>query len=68
MPVRKFFTNTFGTHLNDAIIALMKKQKKSKSNQIFTMQGSIKFVAQYLQDYINDEEGEGESGEDEDHD
>jgi hypothetical protein len=29
MPVRKFFTNAFGTILNDAIIALMKKQQKS---------------------------------------
>ena len=45
MPVRKFFNNTFGTLLNDAIFALMKKQEKSKSNAIFTMQGSIKFVA-----------------------
>ena len=34
MPVRKFFNNTFGTLLNDAIFALMKKQVKSKSNQI----------------------------------
>jgi CRISPR/Cas system CSM-associated protein Csm3 (group 7 of RAMP superfamily) len=25
MPVRKFFNNTFGTLLNDAIFALMKK-------------------------------------------
>lgn len=31
MPVRKFFNNTFGTLLNDAIFALMKKQSKSKS-------------------------------------
>lgn len=66
MPVRKFFNNTFGTLLNDAIFALMKKQQKSKSNAIFTMQGSIKFVAQYLQDHLPEDEGEGESeGEDE---
>ena len=26
MPVRKFFSNTFGSLLNDAIFALMKKQ------------------------------------------
>ena len=31
MPVRKFFNNTFNTLLNDAIFALMKKQKKSKN-------------------------------------
>jgi len=28
MPVRKFFNNTFGTILNDAIFALKKKQSK----------------------------------------
>lgn len=28
MPVRKFFNNTFGTLLNDAIFALKKKQSK----------------------------------------
>lgn len=32
MPVRKFFNNTFGSLINDAIFALMKKQAKSKSN------------------------------------
>ena len=37
MPVRKFFNNTFGSLLNDAIFALMKKQSKSKSTSIRTM-------------------------------
>lgn len=33
MPLRKFFNNTFGNILNDAVFALMKKQMKSqKSN------------------------------------
>ena len=45
MPVRKFFNNTFDTLINDAIFNLMKRQSKSKNNQIRTMQGSIKFVA-----------------------
>lgn len=45
MPVRKFFNNTFGTLLNDAIFELIKKQRKSTNNSILTMQGSIKFVA-----------------------
>jgi hypothetical protein len=63
MPVRKFFNNTFGTLLNDAIFALMKKQQKSKSNGIFTMQGSIKFVAQYLVDHLPESEAAGESEE-----
>ena len=63
MPVRKFFNNTFGTLLNDAIFALMKKQQKSKSNAIFTMQGSVKFVAQYLVDHLPESEAAGESEE-----
>ena len=66
MPVRKFFNNTFGTLLNDAIFALMKKQEKSKSNTVFTMQGSIKFVAQYLQDHMPESEAAGDSEEEED--
>jgi len=33
MPLRKFFNNTFGNILNDAVFALMKKQmKSSKTN------------------------------------
>jgi len=63
MPVRKFFNNTFGTLLNDAIFALMKKQQKSKSNAIFTMQGSVKFVSQYLVDHLPESETVGESEE-----
>ena len=69
MPVRKFFNNTFGTLLNDAIFALMKKQNKSKSAQILTMQGSIRFVAQYLQDHLPENEAladEDEEGDDTD--
>lgn len=49
MPVRKFFNNTFGTILNDAIFALKKKQSKEPENKaIFTKKGSVKFVALYL--------------------
>lgn len=71
MPVRKFFNNTFGTLLNDAVFALMKKQNKSKSAQILTMQGSIRFVAQYLQDHLPENEaiaGEDEGSENPDED
>jgi len=39
MPVRKFFNNTFGTLINDALFALKKKQRKSNNNGIMTMQG-----------------------------
>lgn len=63
MPVRKFFNNTFGTLLNDAIFALMKKQNKSKNPQILTMQGSIRFVAQYLQDHLPENEVGGDEEE-----
>ena len=49
MPVRKFFNNTFGTILNDAIFALKKKQSKEPENQgLFTKKGSVQFVAMYL--------------------
>lgn len=49
MPVRKFFNNTFGTILNDALFALKKKQSKEPDNlEIFTKKGSIKFVGLYL--------------------
>lgn len=40
MPVRKFFNNTFGTILNDALFALKKKQSKEPDNtDIFTKKG-----------------------------
>uniref|UniRef100_A0A7S3MUL3 Uncharacterized protein n=1 Tax=Strombidium inclinatum TaxID=197538 RepID=A0A7S3MUL3_9SPIT len=65
MPVRKFFNNTFGSLLNDAIFALMKKQQKSKSNTIFTMQGSIRFVAHYLQDHLPENETHADSEDEE---
>jgi hypothetical protein len=49
MPVRKFFNNTFGTILNDALFALKKKQMKEPENlEIFTKKGSTKFVSLYL--------------------
>lgn len=37
MPVRKFFNNTFGTLLNDAIFQLKKKQEKTKNKEFLTM-------------------------------
>lgn len=59
MPVRKFFNNTFGTLLNDAIFALQKKQwKEPKNEHLFTVQGSVKFVAQYLQENLPEHERE----------
>ena len=50
MLVRKFFNNTFDTILNDAIFAMKKKQSKepNPADEIFTVQGAIKYVAQEL--------------------
>lgn len=62
MPVRKFFNNTFGHLLNDAAFLLKKKQEKAKGKeaaQLYTTQGMVKFVANYLIDN-NEEEDEAE--------
>ena len=51
IPVRKFYNNTFGQILNDAIFALQKRQKKSEGEekaQLQYHQGQIKFVADYI--------------------
>jgi hypothetical protein len=59
MPVRKFFNNVFGTILNDGIFALLKKQSKEKNNtKIFTVRGSIKFLANYIKENMPDHERE----------
>ncbi|TNV84357.1 hypothetical protein FGO68_gene9394 [Halteria grandinella] len=59
MPVRKFFNNTFGTILNDALFALKKKQSKEPENvEIFTKKGSIKFVALYIMENLPQNERE----------
>lgn len=59
MPVRKFFNNTFGTLINDALFALKKKQSKEPANEvIFTKKGSIKFVALYLLENLPENERE----------
>ena len=52
MPVRKFYNNTFGQILNDAIFALMKKQSKAQGEEAAKFQRhehQIKFVADYIQ-------------------
>jgi len=50
MNVRKFFNNTFGQVLNNAMFQLKKRQAREQDNEeLFSHQGSIKFVAQYLQ-------------------
>jgi len=66
MPVRKFFNNTFGTLLNDAIFQLRKKQQKSKNRELLTMQGQVRFVAHFLQDHLPENEAMADSEEDDD--
>lgn len=59
MPVRKFFNNTFGTILNDAIFALKKKHRKDPDNQdLKTKKGMVCFVANYIFENLPDHERE----------
>lgn len=61
MPVRKFFKNTFGDLLNDAIFEMKKKQRKTlpaDSQEIFTVEGMIKFVSEYLKENLPEQERE----------
>lgn len=49
MPVRKFFDNTFGNLLNDALFKLQKQQSREPDNEeIFTKEGMIKIVGMYV--------------------
>jgi hypothetical protein len=53
MPVRQFFRNTFNNVINKAIFELKKKQSKDTENRdIFTTEGSVKFVANYLMENL----------------
>jgi glutamyl-tRNA reductase len=57
MPVRMFYRNTFNNLINTAIFELKKKQGKDQNNaDLFTKEGSIKFVATYLMDNLPDGE------------
>lgn len=65
MPCRMFYRNTFADLVNDAIFALKKKQSKEPENtQLFTCEGSIKFVAQFLMENLpeGEQRGPGNSG------
>lgn len=65
MPVRKFFENTFGTLLNDAIFNLRKKQEKTKNKEFLTMQGQVRYVAFFLQSHLPETEKDDSEEEDE---
>lgn len=65
MPVRKFFNNTFGTLLNDAIFELKNEQTKRPNDaEFFTVEGQVKYVAFKLLDGLP----EGEMRHDPDND
>jgi hypothetical protein len=70
MPVRKFFDNTFGNLLNDALFDLKKKQLRQANNDaLFTKEGMIKEVGLYIAAHLPEAEtqaaGEREESEDE---
>ena len=57
MPIRMFYRNTFNNLINTAIFELKKKQNNDQNNaDLFTKEGSIKFVASYLMDNLPDGE------------
>lgn len=57
MPVRMFYRNTFKDLVNMAVFGLKRKQMKEPNNQeIFTKEGSVKFVAFYLMENLPDGE------------
>jgi len=60
MPVRKFFDNTFGNLLNDALFDLRKKQSRSdkKDDPIFTKEGMIKEVGMYIAEHLPEAESQ----------
>ena len=57
MPVRKFFDNTFGNLLNDALFDLRKKQLRQRDNDaIFTKEGMLKEVGMYIAEHLPEAE------------
>ena len=61
MPVRKFFNNTFGILINNALFKLQKEQQKlmgkeSENEELFKCSGMIKKVAFHMLDELPEEE------------
>ena len=49
ISIKKYFKNTFGDLLNDAMYELMRKQEKFPDNEeFFTVEGSCEFVGEFL--------------------
>lgn len=57
MPVRMFYRNTFQDIINTAMFELKKKQRKYPNDtELFTKEGSVKFVAFYILEFLPDGE------------
>ena len=49
MPVKKYFMNTFGEILNEAMYELQWKQYKyPEQEDLFTVEGGIKLIADFI--------------------
>ena len=59
LPVRKYYSNTFGRLLNDALYQLERHRKKyPELTELFKVEGSVQFIASYLLDNLPDNEKE----------
>ena len=59
IAIQKYFKNTFGDLLNDAMYELTRKQKKFPDNdEFFTVEGSCSFVGEFLLENLPEHEVE----------
>lgn len=59
IAVQKYFKNTFGDLLNDAMYELTRKQEKFPDNdEFFTVEGSCSFVGEFLLEHLPEHEVE----------
>jgi hypothetical protein len=66
LPVRKFYNNSFGFIVNDAIFALKRRQQKSSGDEAVELQshrGQIQFVANYILNNLPEHERPNPDGE-----
>lgn len=53
MPVQRYFKNTFGDILNDAMYELQRKQTKYPDNvEYFTEKGIIEYIANHIMAHL----------------
>lgn len=59
IAIKKYFKNTFGDLLNDAMYELSRKQEKFPDNdEYFTVEGSCVFVGEFLLEHLPEHEKE----------